>query len=121
MPPEILQLLQTAFMLKHFAKSSVIIRQEQICRELFFVSKGLIKVVSCCGEREFILRFFPENSFVTIVDSFTEQCPSRFQLVAMEDCDLRALHYTRFEEICANSHIVANHFRKINQWVSANM
>jgi CRP/FNR family transcriptional regulator, anaerobic regulatory protein len=121
MNQELHQFLQTAFTHKRYGKGSVLVRQGQICKELFYVEKGLLKICSLDDGREFIMRFFPENSFVTVVDSFTEQSASRFEMVALEDVEVFAIHHTGFEAACAENPAIANMFRKINQWVATNM
>lgn len=121
MNPELLQLLQTNFTRKHYSKGTVIVRECQVCQYVYFIEKGLTKILSINGEREFIMRFSPENSFVCIVDSFTEQSPSNFRLVAIEDSDVLLLHHDRYEAICNENHQTANLFRKINQRAAANM
>jgi CRP-like cAMP-binding protein len=121
MSPQLVQLLQTEFTRKHYTKGTAIVREGQVCQYVYFIEKGLAKILSTNGEREFIMRFFPENSFVSIVDSFTDQTPSNFQLVAIEDCDVLSLHHGKYEAICKDDHQSANLFRMINQKAAANM
>jgi CRP/FNR family transcriptional regulator, anaerobic regulatory protein len=118
---EVAAFLQNAFTLRHYAKGDIIVREGQVCKELYFVQKGLLKILSVNEGREFIMRFFPENVFVTIVDSFTEQKPSTFEMVALEDSDLLVIHYMTFESMISNDVILANAFRQLNQWVAAQM
>jgi CRP-like cAMP-binding protein len=121
MNPDLQQLLHTVFTRKHYAKGSMIVREGQVCQYIYFIEKGLAKILSTNGDREFIMRFFPENSFVSIVDSFTDQTPSNFQFVAIEDCDVLFLHHAKYEAVCKESHQTANLFRMINQKAAANM
>lgn len=121
MAPNLQTILQEHFIPRCCTKGTTLVRQGEVCGEIYFVEKGLLKVMSMNGDREFVLRFFPENAFVTIVDSFTEQKPSHFRLVALEDSELLVINHNAFEALCAESHAVANLFRKINQWVAAAM
>jgi CRP-like cAMP-binding protein len=121
MTSELAQFLQDAFTPRQYGKGDIIVRQGQICKELFFVQKGLLKVLSVNDGREFIMRFFAEDVFVTIVDSFTEQKPSKFEMVALEDSDLLVIHHSRFEPMVSANLDLANAFRQLNQWVSAQM
>jgi CRP/FNR family transcriptional regulator, anaerobic regulatory protein len=118
---DISYLLQTVFIRQHFLKGSVFVKEGHISRELFFVEKGLTKIITFHQDRTFILRLFPENEFVTIVDSFTTQQPSRFQLITIEDTTMLSIEYDNYELLCAENHIVANAFRKISQITAAQM
>jgi len=66
-------------------KGDFLVREGQLCQYVFFIKQGMVKICSFIEDREFIMRFFTENTFVTVVNSFTEQTPSHFQIKALED------------------------------------
>jgi len=96
-------------------------REGQTCHYIYFVKKGLLKLFSIHNDREFIMRFFLENSFVTVFDSFTYNKASRFQLMALEDCELSLLHRDKYEALCKSDHQIETFFRKLIQHTAAKM
>lgn len=113
--------LLSHFTEKPFHKGDFLIREGQVCQHLFFVRTGMVKLCSSNDDREFIMRFFSENMFVTVFNSFTEQIPSHFQIKALEDGTVLMLHRDKMEELCAGSHEIEAFFRKITQWTASQM
>lgn len=116
-----IETLLTHFTEKSFRKGDFLIREGQTCHYVFFLRKGLVKLCSSNGDREFIMRFFSESSFVTVFDSFTENFPSHFQIKALEHCEVLMLHRDKMEELCASNHAAETFFRKLVQWTASKM
>ena len=72
---------------KSFKKGEVINKEGQICKNLFFIDKGLVKHYYHHKDRVFILRFFAETNFFSVLDSFVNQTPSQFITIALEDTE----------------------------------
>jgi CRP/FNR family transcriptional regulator, anaerobic regulatory protein len=106
---------------RHFKKGDFLLREGQVSQYVFFIQLGMVKVCSFHDDREFILRFFTENMFVTVFDSFTEQTPSHFQIKALEDGTALMLHRDKMEELCRSNHEIESFFRKWTQWVASQM
>ncbi len=98
---------------KSFKKGQVINKEGQICNNLFFIDKGLVKHYYHHKERVFILRFFSESNFFTVLDSFVNQTPSQFYTIALEDTETSAIDYSDFEELCSKHHSFETFSRKI--------
>ena len=113
--------LLSHFTEKPFSKGDFLIREEQVCQYIFFIKKGMVKVCASDGNREFIMRFFQENIFVTVVNSFVEQTPSRFQIKALEDGIALMLHRDKMEELCSNNHEIESFFRKLTEKIASQM
>lgn len=47
--------------LQHFKKGEVILPVGNVCRDLYFLETGLVKIFSFKCDKEFIMRFFSES------------------------------------------------------------
>lgn len=65
---------------------STIINEGSICRDVFFVNSGLLRVYFTDNEgEEKTFHFALENTFVTDYESFLKGIPSNYSIQAMED------------------------------------
>lgn len=74
---------------KTVKKGTILLRQEDICSEVFFVTKGLLRsyTVDESG-KEHILQFAPEHWWIADRNSFYYGDPSLFFVDAIEDSEL---------------------------------
>lgn len=98
---------------KTFRKGQVINKEGQICKNLFFIDKGLVKHYYHHKDRVFILRFFSDTNFFTVLDSFVNQTPSQFITIALEDTETSTIDYTDFDELCRKHHSFETFSRKL--------
>ncbi len=92
--------------LKHrrFAKGDVINREGEICRYLYFIEKGLVKHYYYHKGRRFVIRFFSESSFFTVLDSFIPQTPADFSTVALEETIVYYVDYEHVQRMIQKHH-----------------
>ena len=121
MPNPDLNFILSSFTPKKYAKGDLLVREGQVCNYIYYFTEGLAKMYSTNGDREFIMRFIPENSFATVIDSFTEQKPSCFEIIALEKCEVLILHRDQFEALCKSHPMAETFFRKFLQIVASNM
>ena len=98
---------------KSFKKGQVINSEGQICKNLFYIDKGLVKHYYYHKDRVFILRFFSETNFFTVLDSFANQTPSKFITITLEDTETSTIDYADFEELCKKHHSFETFSRKL--------
>jgi len=98
---------------KSFKKGQVINKEGEICKNLFFIDKGLVKHYYHHKDRVFILRFFSETNFFTVLDSFANQTPSKFITIALEDTETTTIAYADFDELCRKHHSFETFSRKL--------
>lgn len=118
---EDIELLLSYFTTKQYKKDEHIIWEGQVCNYFFYIERGLVKLISYHNDREFIMHFFNEGFFVSVIDSFTLRQPSDYELIALEDCELLLLHRDHFEKICKANHSLETLFRRIMQVALSNM
>jgi CRP-like cAMP-binding protein len=71
---------------KEVKKKSIILSEGSICREVFFINKGLLRIffVDNNGEEK-TFHFALEKTFATDYKSFLKEIPSNYSIQAMED------------------------------------
>ncbi|WP_143309124.1 Crp/Fnr family transcriptional regulator [Chitinophaga vietnamensis] len=71
---------------KRVRKRQLLLEEGEVCIHKMFVIKGLLKTYILKDDgTEYIMRFAPENSWITDHESYTHQTPSKYYIEAMED------------------------------------
>lgn len=106
---------------KTYLKGDILAQYDKVCRKLFYLKSGLVKLSFDGNNKEFIMRFFAENSLVTVLDSFLNQTPSAYRLVAIEPLITEYITFSQIEELCKKHHCIETAFRKFIALASTNM
>src|SRR5262245_28893217 len=77
--------LRKYFHTKSYNKNELLLRSGEVCRKLFFINGGLTKTYFFKEDKEFIMVFFSEHKFTTVLNSFTTQTPSAYNIMALEN------------------------------------
>ncbi len=84
------------------AKGTVLLRQEEICSEVYFVSEGLLRSYTVDDNgREHIIQFAPEESWISDRNSFLFGEPSLIFIDAIEESKLIVLTAEFFKQVSA--------------------
>jgi CRP-like cAMP-binding protein len=78
-------------------KGSFLLREGEVCRQIYFIRKGLVRLYYLKDGETYIRQFFFEHAFATDLASCTTGAPSRLYIEALEDCELTVLPYA---ELC---------------------
>jgi CRP-like cAMP-binding protein len=92
--PQDLQLMRSLSTVKTLRRKEFLLQEGDVCRYKIFVTAGLLK--SYCltpGGTEHIMRFSPENHWITDHDSFKKNVPSKLNIEALEPT--QAVVFTR--------------------------
>src|SRR5438128_1590297 len=84
---------------KIFNKGDHLLKRGGICHNLYFIDEGLTKTYFHNKEKEFIMRFFTENSMFTVLDSFITQTPSTYAVMALEQTTVTYISKTNLESL----------------------
>ncbi|VAW83949.1 cAMP-binding proteins - catabolite gene activator and regulatory subunit of cAMP-dependent protein kinases [hydrothermal vent metagenome] len=91
---------------RNYNKGAVIFSQGELCKNLYFIEKGLIKVFYLTPDgREFIKSFITENAFITSLrslmldetSSFTAMCLEASSVIQLDFQELMSLVTTDLE------------------------
>ncbi len=106
--PKLEKHLRSIIRLKKYRAGDIILSPEEICQNIFFVSKGLIRIYHLSdGKEEVSDWFIREGDFCISVGSFFEQTPSGEYHVAMEDCECWGISFDELED-------TFNHYPEFN-------
>ncbi len=80
----------------HVKKGHYILKPGEVCVNLYFIKKGLLKCFYYHKEKQIFDWFFTEGEVVVSIQSFYEQQLSTDYIEAGEDCEL---YYITFDEL----------------------
>ncbi len=106
---------------KAFRKGDFILKQRQICRSLYFINEGLVKLFFNSEDKAFVMRFFPEGAMFTLLDSYLNQSPAQYEIVALEPTTITFISYDDLEDLCKKHHAIETFFRKLVSMAALNM
>ncbi|HXB06494.1 MAG TPA: Crp/Fnr family transcriptional regulator [Puia sp.] len=98
-----------------YKQGQPLLRKNQTCRHLFFINEGLLKLSSTDPHsgKQFVMRFFAEDTFFSAFDSYNTQTPSKFTLLTLEDSIVTTIGYADMERLCGERHSIETLFRKL--------
>ncbi|HNZ43764.1 MAG TPA: Crp/Fnr family transcriptional regulator [Bacteroidales bacterium] len=90
----------SAFKREELPKGHFLFQQEVICRHIYFIEQGLARTYAISDSgREVTNWFFPENSFLTAINSFYNSSPARDFCILTEDSVVYSMTYSEFKRI----------------------
>jgi len=98
---------------KTYKKETLLHKSGDTCRKLYFIDEGLTKTFFVKGEKEFIMRFFAEQSLFTVMDSFVTEKPSNFAVMALEPTAVTYILKSDLEALANKHHCIETGFRKV--------
>ncbi len=106
---------------KTYVKNERIIAEGEYCRRLYFIESGLIKLCHLKENGTVILRFFAENSWFTVLDSFLLQTTSDKFIDAIEQSLIWSIAHQDLEKLSREHHCIERLYRKLISMASVNM
>ena len=80
--------LSTHLSTKRFEKGELILKQGDICRHLFFLDRGLVRIFYYKNSKEITEWFADEKEFFFSIISFFELSPSKLIIEALEESEV---------------------------------
>lgn len=106
---------------KVFDKGELLLKAGETCRKIYFVDEGLTKTFFNRQDKEFIMRFFPEQTLFSVLNSFETQTPSQYEIMALEKSSVTYLLKTDLEKLCKKHHSIETAYRKLLSIATINM
>lgn len=85
--------LQEKFTFQYLKKGDFLTRSGEVCRQVSFINKGLLRMFYVIDGKEICTGFQKENEYLAEYASFLTQQPSTSNIDALEDCELINLSY----------------------------
>ncbi|MEY4011053.1 MAG: hypothetical protein RIT22_177 [Bacteroidota bacterium] len=92
---------------KKIKKKETLLRHGEICKEIFYVQKGILRVYIINEGKEVNTWFVKEGDFITSINSYHRQKPSEHFIEALEDCEIISIKKTTLDFIMKNNHKAA--------------
>ncbi len=93
------QSLEQAFTFQFVKKGDFLTRSGEICNQVSFINKGLLRMFYVVDGKEISTAFVPENNYLAQYDSFLTRQPSTGNIDALEDCELINLSYQNVQAL----------------------
>jgi CRP-like cAMP-binding protein len=106
---------------KFYKKGAYLLEPGKVCRHLYYIDKGLVKTSFAMEDKEFIMRFFPQNSFLTILDSYISQTPSKYEIIALEPTVVTLILRSDIEELSKKHHSIEIFQKRLYGIAACNM
>jgi len=91
---------------KYLKAKEFFIKENETCREIAFVNKGVLRMYYLSPEgKEINTMFFFENDFATSFQSLLLQQPGRYFIQALTDCELITVAYPTLQNAYEQSHL----------------
>ncbi len=85
---------------KMVKKNATLLSSGEICKAIYFVNKGCLRIFNIDKEgEEHIISFCPENWWAVDISSFSGQIPAFYTISALEDTEVFYLSYTALEQL----------------------
>jgi CRP-like cAMP-binding protein len=86
--------VNSLFKVKAYKKGDFFLAEGQVCKQVGFVTKGILRYYINHDGEDKTYDFAQENNFVCNYESFLPQIPSVKIIQALEDCEMLQISYT---------------------------
>ncbi|WP_106529613.1 Crp/Fnr family transcriptional regulator [Chitinophaga niastensis] len=99
-PPRDAEIITAATELRQFHQGDELLREGKVCREIFFICKGVLRIVNQNEKGDGITHFFlKENQFCSIQDSFNNGTPAKESILASCDAEVITLERNKLKAL----------------------
>jgi len=108
-----LDILESVLVQMKFAKGEMILREGEVCRNLYYVDKGLVRQFYFKKGKEMTEYMGTEGSVIMCIESLFKEEPTHLQVEALESVLIYALPKARLEEVAMHNVNIQILYRKI--------
>jgi len=102
----------------HYKKGTHILVQGTVCKDVFCMNRGLLKLYYNTLEgKEWIKSFVADKGMVGSRSSQTLGMPSPFSILCMEDTDIIRYPYELFSQVCSSDQELSKALFGFTQWL----
>ncbi|MFT3935683.1 MAG: Crp/Fnr family transcriptional regulator [Chitinophagaceae bacterium] len=108
--------IQSLLQHKLIKKNTVLLKSDEICRCIWFVNKGCLRIFNTDDNGdEHNISFFPENWWAVDISSFSQQSPAFYTIAALEDTEVFYFDYNTLEKLYVAIPKLERFFRILTQ------
>jgi len=108
-----LDILESVLVPMKYAKNEVILSEGEVCRNIYWVQKGLVRQFYHKNGKELTEYMAAENNIVMCIESLFKEEPSNLQIHALEPTLLYAMSKKELEAVAMRSVNIQILYRKI--------
>ena len=113
MTQEELDILQSVLVPMKFAKGEMILKEGEVCKNIYYVEKGLVRQFYFKNGKEVTEHMAVEGNIIMCIESLFREEPTRLQVEALEPTIIYALPKARLEEVALHNVNIQILYRKI--------
>lgn len=113
MTHEELDVLESVLVPRKFAKNEMILSEGQVCREILYIDKGMIRQFYFKNNKELTENIGTEGSIIMCIESLFKEEPTKLQIQALEPSIVYALPKEKLEEVALHNVNIQILYRKI--------
>lgn len=113
MTHEELDILESIIVPMRFAKGDMILKEGEVCRNIYYIDRGLIRQFYFKNGREVTEHLGEEHTIFMCIESLFKEEPSMLQVEALEPSVIYGLPKAKLEQIAINNVNIQMLYRKI--------
>ncbi len=113
MTHEELDILESILVPRKCAKGEIILKEGQICEDMFYIEKGLIRQFYIKKDKEVTEHLATEGGMIMCIESLFKEEPTKLQVEALEPSLLYALPKRKLEQVALHNVNIQILYRKI--------
>lgn len=113
MTHEELDILQSIIVPMKFAKGEMILKEGEVCRNIYYIDKGLIRQFYYKNGKEVTEHLGEDHTIFMCIESLFKEEPTKLQVEALEPSSVYALPKLQLERIAINNVNIQMMYRKI--------
>ncbi len=113
MTHEELDILESILVPRKFPKGELVLKEGQICEEMYYIEKGLIRQFYIKKDKEVTEHLATEGNLFMCIESLFKEEPTRLQVETLEPTLLYALPKRKLEQVALHNVNIQILYRKI--------
>ena len=113
MTHEELDILESILVPRKCAKGEIILKEGQVCEDIWYIEKGLIRQFYIKKDKEVTEHLATEGGIIMCIESLFKEEPSRLQVEALEPSMLYAIPKRKLEQVALHNVNIQILYRKI--------
>ena len=109
------ELLTSSFKIEKVGKGVVVLKEGEVCRNLWFLADGLIRSFHKIGDKEVTSRIMFTNHIVISAGSFFKQTAATESIETLADCTLLTLPFSELQNVYVLHPLFNYHTRVITE------
>ena len=108
-----LDLLESILVPMKFAKGAVVLNEGEVCKNIYYIDKGLLRQFYYKNDKELTEHLGVENTIVMCIESLFREEPTHLLVEALEPTIIYALPKQRLEQVALHNVNIQILYRKI--------